>query len=323
MNQSFEEGPATVGESHEHIGRLESVHVCQEVAAQFLILVIVGPVTADRASEDDEGKENGEYLEEGAGNIEAEEHVQGPDCKESEVLDIPLDEQVEQDEAEGIGSEILADLKLEEAVEGSVVDEPENQGERDGDQQVVEDVVQQGIVLPAFLHVPEVGVGVEPGQFLDVVFHPAQVLLQPHNFPLLLFNEGNGFEDIPDDAIIFLLVVLIQPQVINHHEDPLVSPLPEDGQKRSDVFEDGQALIFNNTFPIGIFGVELSTLHTVVFGLVARFAGFIAVQFANAFINELVLDAVTISLLSAFTHFQLIALHTVGAIVGKVAGCAF
>ena len=127
-----------------------------------------------------------------------------------------------------------------------------------------------------------------------------QILLQSHYFPLFLLYKSNGGEDVPDDALILSLMILVQPEIINHHEHPPVASLLEHIEEGSHAGKDGETLAPYHTLSILVPDVELGALHTVGPGEVAGLAAPITVLLADILLNELVLDAVG-SILKAFT----------------------
>ena len=150
-----------------------------------------------------------------------------------------MDEELDEDESEGVGSEIFADLVVEEAVEQFVVEELQQNHQRHWEDEEVEQVVKEAVVFPWHLHVFLVGVGVVLGDVLDAWLHLIKVLLESHYFPLLFLHESNGGEDVSDDPFILLLMILVEPEIINHHEHPSVSSLLQHIQERSDADENG------------------------------------------------------------------------------------
>ena len=88
-------------------------------------------------------------------------------------------------------------------------------------------------------------------------------------------------------------MILVQPEVIDHHENPPVPSLLQHIQEGSDADEDGETLVLDYTFPIFIFDVEFSTFHTVGFRLVASPASPVAILLANSIANEDIFDAVS------------------------------
>ena len=59
-----------------------------------------------------------------------------------------MNEEFDEDESEGVGSQVLADLIVKEAVEHFVVEELEEEHERDREDEEVQDVVKEEVVVP-------------------------------------------------------------------------------------------------------------------------------------------------------------------------------
>ena len=129
--------------------------------------------------------------------------------QEGEELQIALNEDFDEDQPEGLGSEVLADLVVEQAVEDFVVEELEHKHEGHREHKEVEQVVEEQVVVPGLPHVLLVGVRVVARDVLDAGLHLVQVVAEPDNLPLLLLDERNGDEDLPDDPLVLLLVVLV------------------------------------------------------------------------------------------------------------------
>ena len=101
-------------------------------------------------------------------------------------------------------------------------------------------------------------------------------------------------------------MILVEPEIIKHHEHPSVSSLLQHIQERSDADKDGWTLLFYHTFTISILDVEFSTLYAVSLCLVAGFASPIAVLFTNPIVKEDILDTVS-GIPDAFSSFLGIA----------------
>ena len=56
--------------------------------------------------------------------------MEGSEAEEGEILQVALDEQLDEDESEGVGSQVFANLVLKEAVEHFVVEELKENHER-------------------------------------------------------------------------------------------------------------------------------------------------------------------------------------------------
>ena len=163
------------------------------------------------------------------------------------------------------------------------------------------------------------------GDVLDIGLHFIQVLAEADYLPLLLLNQCDGGEDAPDDALVLPLVVLVEPEVVYHHEDPTMPPLLQHVQEGPDADEDGQALALNDALPILILGVELSTRYTVSPGHVTGFAPAITILLADPLGSKFVLHAVRgmLRILHTLDSLQAVALDASSAVVGEMAGRAF
>ena len=253
-------------------------------------MVVVGQVAAEGAQDDHEHEQEGECLHEFGENSQTETDFEGPESQKSEELQVALNQQVQQDEAEGIGPQVLADLVVEEAEEEPVEQEAREKSQGDGEEEEVQDVVEEEVVVPRLLHVPDVGVDIVLGDVLQLVLEFVQVRLQADDFPLLFLNEGNGLEDIMHNAPILLLMILVEPEIINHHEQELVSSHLQHIQQRPDVFDDREDLALHHAFPFFIFGVELGAFDAIVFRLIAGPACLVTINLADPF-RRLILDA--------------------------------
>ena len=129
MYHSFQERPSSEDDSHQHIGRVEAVHVRQKISTILPILVVVAQVTADGDQQDHEHKGDCDHFHNGAGEGVAEEDLEGSEAEEGEILQVALDEELDQDQSEGVRSQVFADLVVEETVEHFVVDKLEGHHE--------------------------------------------------------------------------------------------------------------------------------------------------------------------------------------------------
>ena len=148
MHHSFQEGSEAEDEGHEHIGGGEAIHVGEEVAGVLAVLVVVAQVAAEGDQNNDQHEEGGADLEDSGSKGVAEENLEGSEAEEGEIFQVALDEELDEDESEGVGPEVLADLVLEEAVEDPVVEELEQDYERDGEDEKVQQIVQEEVVVP-------------------------------------------------------------------------------------------------------------------------------------------------------------------------------
>ena len=138
MHHALEERPDSKCDSHKNIGSLEPVEVGEEVASQFHIIVVVESVGAEGAEEHSIHEEDGKGIPEFGGDTVAEHHIDGSEAEEGEVLDIVLEEKLEEDKFEGVGSEVFADFIVEEEEEESVEQELHCQCQGDGKDEEVE-----------------------------------------------------------------------------------------------------------------------------------------------------------------------------------------
>ena len=134
-----------------------------------------------------------------------------------------------------------------------------------------------------------------------------------------MFDEADGSEYIFHHSIIILFVVLIQPQVINHHEYPFHPFSSDQIQERSDVCEYRQYLILYNTISLLIHCVELSTLLTFIFGLVTRLTLFTTILNTNLLIiNKLIFHTITAYRITC-SSIKFVSTHTGSTVVGESA----
>ena len=105
--------------------------------------------------------------------------------------------------------------------------------------------------------------------------------------PLLFLDESNGPENIFEDPIILLLMILIQPQTINHHEDPL-EPSPSDSIYQWQGFK---SFARKDTFSIFIHHIKISTLSTISLGFTTSFTLLITVFEADPLLGHHVIHA--------------------------------
>ena len=118
-------------------------------------------------------------------------------------------------------------------------------------------------------------------------------------------------------------MVLVEPQIVYHHEYPLGAPSPYHVEEGSDGNEDVEG---SDGLTLSIFThlVERCTLHTIIFGSIAGLALPGTVFPANIFLYELVLDAMAgFVILETFPSIKCITFYTGRAVVGEVATGAF
>ena len=89
--------------------------------------------------------------------VETEGGVEGSETEEGEVLHIVLNEQLEEDPVEGVWSQVLADLVVEEQVEDPVEEEDDEEGGWEEEGEVVHGAFDEQVVLPFFGDVSRVG----------------------------------------------------------------------------------------------------------------------------------------------------------------------
>lgn len=155
---------------------------------------------------------------------------------------------------------------------------------------------------------------------LDLRLHLVQVLLQPDHFPLLFLNEGYGGEDALDDALILLLVVLIQPQIVHHHKHPSAAPFLQHVQERPHTDQDGQGLTLDHALPILVLDIELRAFHTVCPRLVAGRALPVTVLMANSMDRQLVPHTSSGLLVgSTRVSHEMVVLDAGSAVIGELA----
>ena len=141
------------------------------------------------------------------------------------------------------------------------------------------------------------------GEILHVFLDFFSIWLKTHDLPLFLLYETDGLKDYFDDPIVFLLVVLVQPEIVHHHEHPLCPSSPNHVEERSNWDKDGKGTD-NLTFPLLSLLIEIGTLTAIMLVLVACLAFPSAVFLANIFLHKLVLHAMTQWLASlSWRHF--------------------
>ena len=104
VHRSLQEGSGAEDEGHEHVGGGEAVEVGEEVAGVLAVLVVVAQVAADGDQQKEQHEEGGADLEDGRYERVAEEDLEGSEAEEGEILQVALDQQLDQDESEGVGS---------------------------------------------------------------------------------------------------------------------------------------------------------------------------------------------------------------------------
>ena len=92
MDDALQQGPSSKEDSHEHVGRFESVHVGQKVTGEFTILVVVAQVRTDADQHHHQHEQHGEDFHDGRDKSVAEEGLKGSAPQESEDFEIALDE---------------------------------------------------------------------------------------------------------------------------------------------------------------------------------------------------------------------------------------
>ena len=92
VDGSLEEGPDSIEEDHQFVGRREPEHVDQEVPSQLAILLVVPEVAGEGSQRHQEEHHDHEHLQQFGECIEAIGREAVPQGQESEQLDIVLDE---------------------------------------------------------------------------------------------------------------------------------------------------------------------------------------------------------------------------------------
>ena len=148
--------------------------------------------------------------------------------------------------------------------------------------------------------------------FWEIPHAPLDLLgmgLETRNFPLLFLNQADGLKNYLDDPIVFLVMILVEPEVVYHHEYPFRPPPPDHVEEGSDGYENVEGSD-GLTLPILVHLVEIGTLHTIVFSLITGLALPSTVFLANVFLDVLVLDAVAgFVILETLPSIECIALH--------------
>ena len=84
--------------------------------------------------------------------IEEEEHLEGSEGEEGEVFKVVLEDQLHQDQAEGVWPKELTYLVVEETVENPVEEELHCQDQGHRAEEEVKQVVQEEVGAPGFGH---------------------------------------------------------------------------------------------------------------------------------------------------------------------------
>ena len=146
--------------------------------------------------------------------------------------------------------------------------------------------------------------------FWEILHAPLDLLskgLETHYFPLLLLHIADGLKDDFDDPIILFVMILVEPEVVYHHEDPLGPPPPDHVEEGPDADEDvqgGDAL----ALPLLVHLIQGSTLHAIGFSCSASFALSAAVFLADVVFGQLIPDTVA-GLVFALSNVELIAVY--------------
>ena len=102
VHHSLQEGSEAEDEGHEHVGGGEAVEVGEEVAGVLAVLVVVAQVVTN-GDQQNQHEEGGADLEDGGGEGVGEEDLEGSEAEEGEIFQVALDEQLDEDESEGVG----------------------------------------------------------------------------------------------------------------------------------------------------------------------------------------------------------------------------
>ena len=113
MDQSFHEWSQSVSDGHQQIGWFEPVHVDEEISGELFVGEIVESITADYTEYEQEKEEDGGTIEEFLDEVVALRNGECSETKESEVLNIILEDEVDKYKPEWVGSEVLADFVVE------------------------------------------------------------------------------------------------------------------------------------------------------------------------------------------------------------------
>ena len=103
VHRSLQEGSEAECKGHEHVGGGEAVEVGEEVAGVLAVLVVVAQVAADGDQQKEQHEEGGADLEDGRYERVAEEDLEGSEAEEGKILQVALNQQLDEDESEGVG----------------------------------------------------------------------------------------------------------------------------------------------------------------------------------------------------------------------------
>ena len=170
VDESLQEGPDSVGQRHQDVGRPEPEHVVQKVAGQLPILTVVVGVDHDAAEGDEEQHQKRQRNQALASQVEAERSVERSEAQEAEELHVAHDQHFEQHPPERVGPKELADLVFEQAVEHPV--EEHHQDDCDGheEDEVVVGAVDEEVVFSLLFQILRIAVHVVLVDHLDRVF---------------------------------------------------------------------------------------------------------------------------------------------------------
>ena len=321
MGQAFHEGTQAVEEDHEAVGTGEPVHVHQEVPGQLPVPAVVQRI-ADEGSEHHQEEHRDCQHQEPLGRVaEAEGDAQRPEPQEGEVLDVALEGQLQQHCPEGVRPQEEAGPMVEQQVEQAVAQEHEHQQSREAEHEEVHSAAHEHVVVPGFFHVPLVRVGVVQLHLLHRLLHTLLQLAQPHQLPLLFLHQLDDVQYLSDDAIIFLLMVGVQPQVVDGEEGELeVAPFDE-VEEEAGLDDKSQGRARDHAFACLVPPIQARALIAVSPSSVTSLAFPAAVFLANPICNHHISHTIC-RLGVAHTTDQHKTIDTTDTVVGHVAGNA-
>ena len=166
MDRPLQEGLGSIDDDHQPIRWREPKHVHQEILGFLSVLPEVPKVTTEASHHGEEEHQDHQHLQQLRRCIKAVGCQTISEGEEGEELNIPLEEQLENDPPKAVGSKEDAHFMVEEAIEDFVEKEDHYEDEGDVECEVVHCAGNEHVVLPLFLHVGRIGLRVVEGNLL-------------------------------------------------------------------------------------------------------------------------------------------------------------
>ena len=228
VDDSFEEGPNSVDESHEGEGAFDAVDIIEEVLGEPAVAVVDEEEAGEGEEEDEEEAQNEGGQVEFVGEAETAHGEEVAESQKSEELDVALHAHEAEEAPEREHSQVLTEFVLEEAVEDPVQHHEQQHCEGYCHQEVLKSTAEEEAVLALHLcilvlrHLRKVVW--EGGQHL--LCHKGQSFWI-YELLLLGFDHPHRPEDVAGEPRVLDLVVLVEPEVVSCEQQELQTPEPQ------------------------------------------------------------------------------------------------